>query len=382
MNNIRITKNNSLPFPFLHLAVANPNHWPALEVLKALCVLVILFVHPHFLLITEGYALVRPQSRVVQLTEELMVLGVFITMLPIMAGSVIRMGLGNLAGNAHVKSAYLKRAVFSALFIAFLGFCMNGLTWGGWYFWSWNMLQTVAVSYVLCVLIFFAAGVYGLFFISMLLIFLAQPLASVVGVESDNYFLNVLFGSDSRFTFWPLFPWAAMPLIGFLYAHFYLKYSDKLQFWLLVLMIGGLLVGYSVYKGQFTAPLNSDYVWTQLMIQPSLGEVAGAVGLFSLCMFFLEQLTVKMKNRRYGMINCFSKGILWIYLLQMIASYHLAPWIKQTLTFKSRMELITLADMVAYAVFPVTMVVFGWVVGALIVKLIHSQRYRITIRKV
>lgn len=364
-------------------AYFSPAHWPALDLLKALGVFVILFVHPHFLLISKSYGVYAPGSRIVSLTEDLMVFGTLITLLPILAGCGLRMSAAkftDVSGKLN-SLTYIRSIFWISVALSTLGFMMNALTWGSWYTFSWNMLQMISVSFLLIVLVVTRFGLIGLTAVALLTLVSGQPLAELLRPYNDNYFVGVVAGNESRFIFWPLFPWVSLPILGFVCADIFIRVRQHFwgRFAFLTMGLGTVVA--AIARNEFTGELNYRYVWTQLMIQPPILEVLSGLGLFLILIVLAEWLTPRIQLRRYGIVNCYSKGILWIYLLQMIVSYHLAPHVIELLDFRSRMQLASLTDALAYSAFPLFMLLFGWLVGFASIKLFQESRFRITLRK-
>lgn len=367
--------------------------WLGLELLKAFGVFVILFVHPHFLLISNKYRIVNPESKIVELTETLMIFGSFICLLPILAGCSLRVGMWNQGGHGKksllfgtpIPAGFVQRTAWTGIVIALLGFSMNALTWGNWYLFSWNMLQMIAVGLTLTAILIATVGRHGPLVVGLAVLFIAEPIANHVAEFNESYVVGVLAGNHSQFIFWPLLPWIALPMLGYWVADFLASKQGKYIREAGLFIIGLTLILIAWLSGEMFAELNHDYVWTQLMIQPSIFEVLGSLGIF-LSLLIVAQKTVQnllpgKAFSRYGIINCYSKGILWIYLFQMIISYKLSPWIISMLNFRSHMEMDTMISVVAYAVFPLLMMALGWGIGFVSIKLIQENRIRITLRK-
>lgn len=368
---------------WIHSTFPPTTEWIGLDLVKAVGVAVILFVHPHFLLISKKYAIVSPNSTLVELTRDMMFLGTFIMLLPIMAGCALRATITqHIRTDGSINSSSFMRSVFwTAIIMSSLGFLMNAITWGAWYTFSWNMLQMVSVAYLVVAIVVLRFGVLGVLILAIAILFFAQPLVSVLRPYSENYFVGILVGNNTRFIFWPILPWVSLPAIGFVVAHLFLQYRRDKRFLILSLAVGLSFVVIAIIRGEFTAELNNRYVWSQLMHQPLLWEVLGGVGLFLMLICLAEVCSAKITLSRYGVVNSFSKGILWIYIMQMVVSYNLAPLVIDGFDFYQRLEMENVSDAFVYALLPLFMMLLGWATGAGIIKMMQENRFHIRLRK-
>jgi len=358
--------------------------WVGLDIVKAIGVAVILFVHAHFLLITDNYAIYAPDSTLVTMTRELMFLGSFIMLLPITAGCALRVSVSQyLHSDGTIKALpFMRNTLWTAVIMSCVGFMMNAMTWGSWYAFSWNMLQMVSVAYVIVAMVLLRLRLLGVVLVAALFLLGAQLMGSWLAPYRDYYFVGIWIGNNSRFVFWPLFPWVALPAIGFVIAHGIIRYRYHSKALVCLFFTGVALLMLSIGNGDFSAELNNRYVWSQLMHQPAIGEVLGGVGLFCLLISVAEWLSTRIQITRYGVINSFSKGILWIYVIQMVVSYQLAPIVIEVFDFRNRLEMTGMTDVLAYSFLPVLMMFLGWVIGVGVIKIMQENRFRITLRKV
>lgn len=111
-----------------------------MHVVKFLSVLVMIYIHAHFLLLSNMGVITQQQlsSTLGEKTKIFMFIGLFLTILPMLSGFVFR-----ISGNfTFLKSLYIGAGLLVA------GFCMNTLIWGVGGNYSWNILQLTAVSFV------------------------------------------------------------------------------------------------------------------------------------------------------------------------------------------------------------------------------------------
>ncbi len=172
------------------------SEWTGLDLLKSLSVAAILFIHAYVLVITSGYHIFAPESPLVAITEQLFFIGLLTTILPTTAGCVMRIAMG-----LNGLGRPLRKTLLTSLLIAGLGYLMNGLTWGWYYSFSWNMLQTVAVGYLLTTVTFSRFGARGLWILGFALLLPAQPLSGLLQEYNHQYPIAVWIGNQSKFIF-------------------------------------------------------------------------------------------------------------------------------------------------------------------------------------
>ena len=358
-------------------------HWKGLDLLKSICVAGILFVHAHFLLISQNYRIYAPDAYLVNTTREWMLIGVFLTLLPIAAGCVLRL---NLSSNPRIGSfdslQFLKNVSGTSLLIASVGFVMNAATWGLENTFSWNMLQMVAVGYLVTALVYSRFSLPGLIVLVLSVLLIAEPLTQWAGYYRNYYFVAIWVGNNSESILWPILPWIALPACGFIFADSYLRFGHQLKTKVIVLFIGIAMLLLSIVRDELVPDLVDRYVWAHLSNQPALGEVVGALGLFLVMFVLCEYIAIHIKFTRYGVVNSYSKGILWIYVMQMFVSYTLAPWVVAGFDIPSRLEMNTFMDLMAYAFLPCVMLILGWIMGAILIRVFDDMRFRITLKKV
>lgn len=338
--------------------------WPALDVVKFVCVTMMVFIHAHMALITDSYRIINTHGFFYQITNKLMFLGLFLTALPMIAGAVLRMNNNRNFGET----------IKTAIFISLLGFLMNMITWGAGYTFSWNILQLIGLSFIVIVFLEKEFSHRAVFWVSLIVVFLAVPLRNFLGTLDYNYFVSIFIGADNGFIFWPFFPWFGVVGFGFLFAHYYLKYKDSLKFRMSAMLAGIGLLAIAVFRHEISPSLGSKYVWNSSLFQPAIGWVLASMGLFLVLVAVGSFLFNKIKLKKYGIINSYSKGILWIYVAQMFVSYKLSFLVKNFFSMSEPSR--------AYFILPIFMFLFSWAVGAASIKLLREKRAVIVLRKV
>jgi len=335
-----------------------------MDVVKFICVAAMVFIHAHIVLITDSYRIADTSGFFYTITDKLMFLGLFLTVLIALAGFIFRLN-----GDYEIK-----KTIKLAVFISFLGFFMNMATWGAGYTFSWNVLQLVGLSFVVIAILmkFFSVG--KIFLLSSTVVLTAGPLRNLLSAFNNKYLINIFIGADNHFIFWPFFPWFGVVGFGFLFAHYQLKYKNSVKFRINAAVIGLGLMAIAFLRGEISPALDPNYVWSPSIFQPKIGWVLATIGFFCVLVVLGNSLFSKMSFKKYGIINSYSKGILWIYVTQMFVSSFLSFFIKEFFPMDK--------PSTAYFILPVFMLLFSWYVGALSIKLFQEKKLVIALKKI
>lgn len=348
--------------------------WTALSVVKFVCVAMMIFVHAHLVLITDDYAITDTAGFFYKVTSDFMFVGLFLFTLPIISGAILRMDFGEHIVGEKLVDYSLKKVIRAAIFLILAGFFMNAITWTVWYIFSWNVLQLIAVSFVVIALLLKMFSTRIVFLFGAITLLAAEPFRNFFGNVSHSYFASILLGADNCYVFWPFFPWFSVVAFGFLFAHFYLKHKDSLKFRISAISVAVLFLGIAIVRGEISPLLDPKYIWGPSLFQPKIGLVLATMGLFCLLTVIANLFFNNINLKKYGIINSYSKGILWIYVFQMFASYKLAPVIK---SFYSMHE-----PSLAYFILPIIMLLSSWLVGALSIKLLQEKLIVVRLKKI
>ena len=102
---------------------------------------------------------------------------------------------------------------------------------------------------------------------------------------------------------------------------------------------------------------------------PPLGHVFFLLLIFFLALSLIELFLNKIRIRKYGLINSYSRGILWIFALTTIAGFNLPMILKKFLPVPHIIIFLGLF-----------MLIFAWAIGALCIKL-NEKKINIIFRK-
>ncbi|EKE19128.1 MAG: hypothetical protein ACD_9C00124G0002 [uncultured bacterium] len=347
--------------------------WPGLNFVKFVCVAVMVFVHSHLILITDrSYSIADTSGFFYGITSKTMFVGLFLFILPIIAGAIFRMDLGARIVNGRLIDYSFKKVVRIAIFLTLAGFFMNFLTANIKYLFSWNILQLMALSLIIVVALLKFISIRAVFLLGLVTLIAAESLRNFLS-DSHFYFINILIGGDKGFIFWPFFPWFSVIVFGFLFAHLYLKYEDNIKFRIGALVAGVAFLAIAAFRGEISPYLDPEYVWGASLFQPKIGLVLASMGLFSVLVVVANYVFSNVQLKKYGIVNSYSKGILWIYVIQMFANYKLAALVKRFFPIDG--------PSVAYFILPVSMLLLSWLIGAATIKLLQEKLIVVRFKK-
>jgi uncharacterized membrane protein len=359
--------------------------WPGFDFIKFLCILFMVLVHSFYWLATT-YGLMRldPTDFAYRVIPFAMLVGVFPLMLPFTAGCVFRLTLAAGPALPPLPWERVRSIAVSCAAVAFLGFCMNFLCSGITVFFAWNVLQTAGLAIVVIALLVRRGRIWPVAVAAAAALVLATPLRDWVSLGTGSpYALKVLLGDPTGYHVWPFLPWFPTVAAGFGLAHAYLGRSSDARFFWGSLLAGALLVGWAGLSGELIPAYDHyDLVGAAIFIaRPAF--VAGVVGI-SLCLTaFATRCFAGRPFAPRGIVICFGRGILWIYLIHMVVGV----WIDRLLLFRLDKAAVLRHPLVpvhlaALVGLPVALVLLSWGVGWAAVRLLGGKRLRITLRKV
>ncbi len=350
-------------------------HWPALKFVKFFCVAVMIFVHAHLLLITnEKHVMENVNGYFYRATEDAMAIGLFVFMLPIIAGTVFRISLGDKFSRGYLRDYSFSEIFKLAAFLTLVGFAMNVLVGGIFAIFSWNILQLMALSLLIIVALAKSFSLKSVFLVGLISLLAAEPMRNLFGNSVNSYWVAVLIGDGGTFMFWPFFPWFSVIVFGFCFGHFYLKYRNSLSFKLNSFALGSGLLLVAIMRQEISPHFDPQNIFGANIFQPKIGFVLASMGLFCILVVAADYFFNGTKFKKYGIINVYSQGIIWIYVFQMWANFKLAPLIKNYVPMDGLSW--------EYLILPVTVWLASWLVGALSVKLLQEKLIVIKLKKI
>jgi len=185
----------------------------------------------------------------------------------------------------------------------------------------------------------------------------------------DNLATILLVGSRMEDGYWPFFPWFFVVAFGFLVAD--LRIRLKEPSWLpTALGIAGMTaMGAALWAGAFEIHLDEGHLWGSTIFQPSLGFIGGLTGFFCMLIALSEWIASRLTFSPYGLVQSFSKGVLWIYLFHVSIADRLGAWVSPRVP-----------AWWAIVFYPGLMAIACWGVGALSLHL-GGKRIRVVLAK-
>lgn len=250
--------------------------------------------------------------------------GHFVMSIPVIAGASLRFYLykpGSQLSRKKVLVAISKRAAV----LAALGFIMNFLAFGAEYWHLWNVLQLVSISMIIIAVFALYSSPYLLAVSGFAVIFAAPFIRNIL--QGANYYpAFALVGDRLGDNIWSFFPWYGVVVYGFLAAHLYLGFKAKKQeniFRVLLASASLLIIFIALIMNKFFYAVDLQYPWGPLLFQPPTLTVLAQLSVFTILIILIDIISSGIKLSRFGIINVFSKGILWIYFMHMIVGFRL-----------------------------------------------------------
>ncbi len=334
---------------------------------KFLCVFFMVFVHCSFWLISVDDKNVNIDNFLFPIINNSMFLGLFPLSIPFFAGVTLKLHLNKFLKNQTIHSYPFSMLVKISVFLIAASFLMNLFTWGI-RFLEWDVLQFIAISFMFIVIILKFLNHAFLVIITFAILFLSPYLRDIL-INYDNFFTAILVGTQRRESFWPFFPWFFTISIGYFAAHYYFAFKNLLYWKIGITFLGLLLFLVGLLSGSMSIMLDPKNIWGSNIFQPSNRFILGIVGFSFLLLTFSIEISDRFEFSQYGIVNSFSKGILWIYLLHTVFGVH----------FSLLMRKITPLEIPAL-LFPSITLLFSWGVGAFSIFL-GSKRFRISFTK-
>lgn len=162
----------------------------------------------------------------------------------------------------------------------------------------------------------------------ILIVLIAPWISDLLNQSNPDNYLFALLGSDADWSFFPVFPWAAYPLIGYAFAGFYKKYNLiqlpknlKLLIMVLSLLLGS--VGF-IFNWNDLTDLNSFYHHDWKVFIWSISFTLGVLILLS-CLPGLK------KGAFSAWIQFAGKNLTRYYVIQWLIIGNLASFFFQEL---------------------------------------------------
>lgn len=355
--------------------------WQAQHVLRFLCVAGMVLVHALFWIGTSGgRLLLDPQTSLHGVVRAGMIVGVFPLLLPFTAGCALRL---RLPSDGYPSPAAWLRLAAQALFLATLGVVMNVLA-AGWYArWAWNVLQFVGLSFMVIGALLLLRSVWPLAAAGLAVLIASDPLREGLAAGSRGVWGRILLGDPNDFHTWPFVPWFSTVVFGWLVAHAYLATGGDRRFRWRLGGLGAAVVAAVAIFGKITPAFDADNLIGPAVMGPPALSTLGLMGIAAVLTAVLTAACAGRSFRRYGIVRCYSHGILWIYVAHTIAGVRLSRYLFRHIDQYSLVHRPGSGASLALILgFPAFLLLLSWLVGLLTIRWLRGKWIHIRLRRV
>lgn len=351
----------------------------ALQLLKAVCVAGMVAVHGFYWAATKGGRIaVGEDNALFSIVKNGMALGILPLLLPFTAGCAMRMRWPNQDGEAQPMP--LRDALLQAVGLSALGYLMNVLAAGTRVLWAWNVLQFYGLSLVVSAVLFRIGRGPALAVVGVLALAVADPLRSSIPFERGPACVRILLGDPVDFHTWPFVLWFPTVAFGWLVADAILRLRESVWLRAGLFLVGGLAAYHAYGAGLLLPRFDRLNLIGPRVMQPPAAGVVGILAWAALLTAVVLCFARYLRPARYGLVRCFSAGILWIYLAHMILGARLAELLPERSVALS--DPGSPAALVLLLGFPLFLLLFSGLVGYGAVRVLQERRFRIRVRRV
>ena len=364
------------------VSLRDSSAWPALDLVKFLCVLWMILLHTFFWVATEyGYITFNAGGRAFGAMRYLMVLGFFPLMLPVTAGCAFRLSLSPNASLPRLDRAAMRRVLVTSALICCAGFAMNVLSAGLKVVFAWNVLQLVVCSYLVIGAVLTILPVAALIPVAVANL-VATPFLRHSLSGHESYWTLAMIGRVPSGFGWPLFPWIAAVVFGFLISDAYLHFGARPRFAHALLAGGAVLTIIPLADGTFIPALDRMNLMGARLFNPPPTFILGVMGVSAICLAAATFLSPVVWWRRHGIVASFSKGILWVYVCHMIVGTRLYEFLH--MHYRREGPLMDAGPLLGPAIaiaFPLLLIAASWATGYAVIRLFGEKFIHVTVRR-
>lgn len=361
--------------PLMTPASTTDPAWPALQLGKVVCALSLVVVHGvSFIATRHGVALFDAASVLDGCFQAGAVLALPNLLVPFTAGCV-------LSFRCRRRPPSALAVIADAAALIAIGIVLYGLFFG-WQVWSyWNVLGFLGLSFMIVALVDRFLGRSGLVLSALAVLVVADPLRAAFGHSEQPYWVYVLIGDWQGRHTWPLLPWLATVIAGYLIAESYRELGASAGFVRLWAGAGAAATALGVSFGHILPIASRTEFFDRRILQPTAVTVLGLVGVGWLALAVLTRIVPAGQWPRHGIVDCFSRGILWVYLGQMVLGLKASQWIQQQLGVSGAIAVLS-ADSGALVVagFVIVLLLASWGVARLAL-VVGDRRVVIELRR-
>lgn len=350
--------------------------------MKCACIAGMILVHIVTYFMTWGGELQMAEtSPLLPLVRGGMVIGFFPLLLPVTAGCSFFLGFFRERPIGRLSGAQVLPPLTTGGLLIGLGYVFN-IVELGWHYWSvWQILQFIGLSLVVLTLLAWRLPVWVI------------PVVSTLGLVSLNWLREnfgnsydldrqILIETVRQGNSWPLVPWFPLVALGFTIAWARDRAPSPRAFRLGLGVMAVALLGWAACRGSLLPPLDPASLSGNKMFNPSPDFVVSVMGVAALALALGEWLGDCVALRRHGIVNVFSKGILWIYLVHLALLHWFYTWLARRLDMQTyAAHLDDGANLAGIAALWGILLAISYLVGYAAIRLLQENRIRIRLRR-
>lgn len=308
--------------------------------------------------------------------SKLMILGFIQLSIPITAGIVFRDEIDKFIFKHQVLSFPFKKVFYLFFYFALFETVVNLLAFELSHAMDWDILKFIGLSFMIIILIG-KRSILSLLFLAWFFI-IGTPIMHEFLGENGGVLSNILIGNTKKGFFWPLFPWFGCVAFGFLLMHYYKLSENKKRFHWICLGLGVLCcLIFHLYFG-VQLELGVTNIWGSKIFQPPLNQLLGLFGYYLVLFSFCSLVAPEIKLAKYGIVNSYSKGIIWVFAVHSIVIHRLFYVYDSFFQYKSYGVYHMLFK---FFFFVPLSIGIGWFVGAQSIKLFQEKRMVLRLRR-
>lgn len=314
-----------MPADNLTQSTASGSSWPALDLVKCACVAGMILVHIVCYFMTWGGVLQVPESDpFLARVRWGMVIGFMPLMIPMTAGCSFFSSLFRDQPCGRLSKTHLLRLLATSLGLVGLGYFTNVLELGWRYRSVWQILQFTGLSLLVMTLLAWRLPRLAIPMAGALALLLTPWARGEFG-NSFAMYRQALFETMLPINSWPFFPWFSLVTFGFTVA--WLRERQPQRFAVGLWSIGIMFSGWAWFRGNLLPPFDPAEISGYKIFNPSPDFVVGVMGVSALALALADAVARRVSLPRHGIVNAYSKGILWIYIGHLVILHRTYVWL-------------------------------------------------------
>lgn len=184
-----------------------------------------------------------------------------------------------------------------------------------------DILQTAAISYLVCALLFYLHYFRRWTLTLLIIIILCTPLLYRTNNNSSLWTLQYLFTGKPPISFFPVFPWIVYPLVGLVIGKYFTT-NNSSTFYRWAFVVGFLLFG----VGKIVIAWEPE-AWNNNFYCPGPGAILYHLGIVFMWLVLCQYMVrLFRENYFFHFLKWLSKHITLIYFIQWMVVLWLMPF--------------------------------------------------------